>query len=64
MIERITREELKNKLDRGDAFVLVDTLPASDYCKHHLPHAANVRGRHAGKQDWQATGLSVETDGE
>ena len=43
MIKRITREELKKKLDRGDIFVLVDTLPASAYRRHHLPHAINIR---------------------
>lgn len=43
MIERISRDELKMKLDRGDDFVLVDTLPEAAYRKHHLPGAINIR---------------------
>ena len=43
MTERISRAELKKKLDRGDGFVLVDTLPESAYRKHHLPRAINIR---------------------
>ena len=42
MKKNIGREELKEKLDRGDAFVLVDTM-ASPYYRHsHLPGAINV----------------------
>ena len=42
MIKRITREKLKQTLDSADAFVLVDTLPASAYRKRHLTHAINI----------------------
>jgi len=42
MVARITREELEDKLDRGDVFVLVDTLPQTAYRKHHLPQAINI----------------------
>jgi len=42
MVERIARAELEEKLDRGDAFVLVDTLPRAAYRKHHLPRAINI----------------------
>ena len=50
MAKTISRAELKEKLDRGDDFVLVDTL-AEKYHRHsHLPGAINlpvdeVRGR-------------------
>lgn len=40
--KRIAREDLKKKLDRGDAFILVDTLPPTAYRKRHLPHAINI----------------------
>jgi rhodanese-related sulfurtransferase len=38
----ITREELKAKMERGDAFVLVETLPAEYYRHSHLPGAINL----------------------
>ncbi len=42
MKRNIGREELKEKLDRGDDLVLVDTM-ASPYYRHsHLPGAINV----------------------
>ncbi len=42
MTKLISRGELKAKLDRGGAFVLVDTLPEAAYRKHHLPGAINI----------------------
>ncbi len=42
MVETISREELKGKMDRGDDFVLVDTL-AEEYYRHsRLPGAINL----------------------
>ena len=41
-METITREELKEKMDRGDEFVLVETLPESRYRSSHLPGAVNL----------------------
>lgn len=42
MTDLIFRDDLKTKLDRGDSFVLVDTLPESAYRKGHLPGAINI----------------------
>ena len=42
MIETITREELKQKMDRGDKFTLVETLPVEYYRHTHLPGAINM----------------------
>jgi len=42
MTNRISRAQLKAKLDRGDAFVLIDTLPEAAYRRHHLPTAINI----------------------
>ena len=42
MVENITREELKAKIDRGEDFVLVDTMPERYYRHSHLPGAINV----------------------
>ena len=38
----ISREELKRKIDRGDPFLLVETLPAMAYLSAHLPGALNL----------------------
>jgi rhodanese-related sulfurtransferase len=38
----ISRDELKQKLDRGDDFVLVETLPEFMYNQRHLPGAINL----------------------
>jgi rhodanese-related sulfurtransferase len=41
-VRSITREELKDKIDRGDRFVLMETL-APEYFRHaHLPGAVNA----------------------
>jgi len=42
MVETISREELKLKLDRGDSFQLVETLPETAYHHAHLPSAVNL----------------------
>ena len=42
MTATITREELKEKIDRGDDFILVETLPAEYYRHTHLPGAINL----------------------
>jgi len=43
MTDLISRTELEAKLDRGDDFFLIDTLPESAYRKNHLPGAINIR---------------------
>ncbi len=42
MVETITRDELKQKLDRQDDFVLIETLPETAYHHAHLPGAINL----------------------
>ena len=42
MIAAITREELKQKIDRGDRFILVETLNPDSYRQGHLPGAINL----------------------
>ncbi len=42
MTEKITRDELKAKLDRGDDVTLVEALPARYYQQEHLPGAINI----------------------
>ncbi len=41
-MKTITREELREKIDRGDEFVLVDTLGAESDQQSHLPGAINL----------------------
>ncbi len=40
--QTIDREALKEKMDRGDDFVLVETLPESAFRKRHLLGAVNL----------------------
>ena len=42
MPETISREQLKLKIDRGDEFLLVETLPDTSYHHAHLPGAINL----------------------
>ena len=42
MNETITLTELKSKMDNGDAFTLVETLPIEYYRHPHLPGAINL----------------------
>ncbi|MBA3451401.1 MAG: rhodanese-like domain-containing protein [Chloroflexia bacterium] len=45
-VPKITREELKATLDRGDALVIVEALPEMYYRKTHLPGAINISVEH------------------
>ena len=42
MVATITRDELKGKIERGDGFRLVETLPPAAYAHAHLPGAINL----------------------
>jgi rhodanese-related sulfurtransferase len=42
MITTIRRGELKAKIDHGDKFTLVETLPEPAFRKTHLPGAVNL----------------------
>jgi rhodanese-related sulfurtransferase len=42
VVKTISREELKEKMDRGDDFVLLDVLAEMYYRHSHLPGAINV----------------------
>jgi rhodanese-related sulfurtransferase len=46
MLENVTREELKGKMDRGDTFTLVETLGEVTYQHAHLPGAINLPPDH------------------
>lgn len=41
-IPRITCERLKQMMDRGDGFILVDTRSPDSYKSNHLPGAINI----------------------
>jgi rhodanese-related sulfurtransferase len=42
MAKTISRDELKQKIDRKEDFLLVETLPATAYRHSHLPRAINL----------------------
>jgi rhodanese-related sulfurtransferase len=42
MPKTISRDELKQKIDRKENFLLVETLPATAYHHAHLPGAINL----------------------
>jgi 3-mercaptopyruvate sulfurtransferase SseA len=42
VVVTIGREELKEKLERGDEFFLWETLPEKYYRRAHLPGAINL----------------------
>jgi len=42
MAKTISRDELKQKIDRKDDFRLVETLPATAFHHSHLPGAINL----------------------
>jgi rhodanese-related sulfurtransferase len=41
-MKTISRDELKAKIDAGDRFTLVETLPAAAWEHQHLPGALNL----------------------
>ncbi len=41
-METVTRDELTGKMERGDAFVLVNVLNEPYYRQSHLPGAINL----------------------
>ncbi len=41
-MQTISRDELKQKIDRRDEFTLVETLPQQTYLHAHLPGAINL----------------------
>ncbi len=42
MLARITRDEVKEKISRGERFALVEALPSFMYRQGHLPGAKNI----------------------
>ncbi len=42
MDKTISRDELKEKIDHGDKFLLIETLPATAYHHAHLLGAINL----------------------
>ena len=46
MTKTISRDELKQKIDSGDSFVLVETLAPTAYQHAHLPGAINMPPDH------------------
>ena len=42
MVRTISRDELYNKIKRGEKFQLVETLPKVTYDHAHLPGAINI----------------------
>ena len=42
MVAKISREELRQKIEQGDKFQLVETLPRTAYDHAHLPGAINL----------------------
>ena len=42
MVRTISRDELHNRIKRGDKFQLVETLPKVAYDHAHLPGAINL----------------------
>ena len=44
-MKTIGREELKEKIERGDDFVLLEVLSEQSYARGHLPGAIRFPGR-------------------
>jgi rhodanese-related sulfurtransferase len=59
MVKTISRDELKEKIDRKDKFRLVETLPETAYHHAHLPGAINLP---PGQISVQAPSLLPEKD--
>ncbi len=44
-MKTIDREALKEKIDRGDGFLLLEVLGEASYNREHLPGAVRYEGR-------------------
>ena len=44
-MKTISREDLKEKIDRGDDFVLLEVLSEASYDRAHLPGAVRFQDR-------------------
>lgn len=44
-MKTIDREELKEKIERGDDFLLLEVLGEASYNREHLPGAIRYEGR-------------------
>jgi rhodanese-related sulfurtransferase len=44
-VKTISREDLKQKIDRGDEFVLLEVLSEASYGRAHLPGAIRFQNR-------------------
>ncbi len=44
-MKTISREDLKEKIDRGDDFVLLEVLSEQSYARGHLPGAFRFQGK-------------------
>ena len=49
MVATISRDELKEKIERGERFHLVETLPPTAYHHAHLPGAINLPPERVGE---------------
>ncbi len=45
IVKTISREDLKEKIDRGDDFVLLEVLSEASYNRAHLPGAIRFQDR-------------------
>jgi len=52
-VATISRDELKIKIDRGETFALVATLPAAAYHHAHLPGAVNLPPDQVTEQNYE-----------
>ncbi len=50
MAKTITRDELHSKIERGDDFVLLETLPPKSFANGHLPGARNLPVEEIGRR--------------
>ena len=61
-VERISREELNAKLDRGEDVELVEVLGEARYKEAHLPGAPNIpydRVNELAPRQWQMTCMGL-----
>ncbi|MDY6774115.1 MAG: rhodanese-like domain-containing protein [Candidatus Nanohaloarchaea archaeon] len=42
MVEPLTREDLKEKMDRGEDFYLINVLSSEDFEEEHIPGSINI----------------------